>query len=43
MLLITRRLKKNGHRGMTIEYTLIALLIASAAFQVLIAVGVKAV
>jgi len=43
MLLIIRRLKKSGHRGMTIEYTLIALLIASAAFQVLITVGVKAV
>ena len=43
MLLIIRRLKKTGHRGMAIEYTLIALLIASAAFQVLVAVGLKAV
>jgi len=43
MLLLIQRLKKSGHRGMTIEYALIALLIASAAFQVLIAVGVKAV
>ena len=43
MLLIIRRLKTSGHRGMTIEYTLIALLIAAAAFQVWVAVGVKAV
>jgi len=43
MLMIIRRLKKSGHRGMTIEYTLMALLIASAAFQVLVAAGVKAV
>ena len=43
MLFINRRLKKSGHRGMAIEYTLIALLIASAAYQVLVAFGVKAV
>ena len=43
MLLIYHRLKAGSHRGMTIEYTLIALLIASAAFQVWAAIGVKAV
>jgi hypothetical protein len=40
---IIRRLKKSGHRSMVVEYTLIALLAASAAFQVLVAVGIKAV
>ena len=37
-----RRLKKSGQRGRTIEYTLIALLAAFAAFQVLFAAGAKA-
>ena len=36
-----RRLKKR-QRGLTIEYTLIALTLAFAAFQVLLAVGAKA-
>jgi|EndMetStandDraft_3_1072993.scaffolds.fasta_scaffold601630_1 hypothetical protein len=43
MHLITRPLKKSVHRGLTIEYTLIAILIASMAFQTLVVVGVKAV
>jgi hypothetical protein len=43
MLLPFRRSNRSWQRGMAIEYTLIALLTASAAFQVLIAVGVKAV
>jgi Flp pilus assembly pilin Flp len=38
-----RRLKKNGRRGMAIEYTLIALLITFAALQAFFAVGLKAV
>jgi hypothetical protein len=37
-----RRLKKRGQRGFAIEYTLIALMLAFAAFQVLLAVGAKA-
>jgi hypothetical protein len=37
-----RRLKKRSQRGLTIEYTLIALMLAFAAFQVLLAVGAKA-
>jgi hypothetical protein len=40
---IIRRLKKSGHRSMAVEYALIALLTASAAVQVLVAVGVKAI
>ncbi len=38
-----RRLNKISQRGMTIEYTLIILLTAFAAFQILLAVGAKAV
>jgi hypothetical protein len=38
-----RRLKKGGQRGKTIEYTLIALLIAFAALQAFFAVGLKAI
>jgi hypothetical protein len=41
MLSIFRRLKESGQRGMGIEYSLIALLTASAALQVLIAFGAK--
>jgi hypothetical protein len=37
-----RRLKKSRQRGLTIEYTLGALMVAFAAFQVLLAVGAKA-
>jgi hypothetical protein len=37
-----RRLTKIGQRGMMIEYTLIILLTAFAAFQVLVAVGARA-
>jgi len=37
-----RRLSKISQRGMTIEYTLIILLTAFAAFQILLAVGAKA-
>jgi hypothetical protein len=40
---IIRRLRKSGHRSLAVEYTLIALLTASAAFQVVVAVGVKAI
>jgi hypothetical protein len=43
MLLIYRRSKKGGHRSMAIEYTLIALLTASAAFQAFFLVGAKAI
>jgi hypothetical protein len=43
MLLRFRRSNKSWQRGTAIEDTLIALLTASAAFQALIAVGVKAV
>ena len=35
-------MKKGGQRALTIEYTLIALMVAFAAFQVLLAVGAKA-
>ena len=38
-----RRLNKISQRGMTIEYTLIILLTAFAAFQILLAAGAKAV
>ena len=38
-----RRLKKSWRRGRAIEYALIALLIAFTAFQVLLAVGAKAI
>jgi hypothetical protein len=38
-----RRLKKNGHRSMAIEYTLIALLMTFAALQAFFAVGLKAI
>jgi hypothetical protein len=38
-----RRLKKSGHRGRTIEYTLIALLIAFAALQAFFVFGPKAI
>ena len=38
-----RRLKKNGRRGMAIEYTLIALLLAFAALQAFFAMGLKAI
>jgi Flp pilus assembly pilin Flp len=37
-----RRLKKPSQRGFAIEYTLIAVMLAFAAFQVLLAVGAKA-
>jgi hypothetical protein len=37
------RSKKSGHRSMAIEYTLIALLTASAAFEALFLIGAKAV
>jgi hypothetical protein len=37
-----RRLTRSRPRGLTIEYTLIALMAAFAAFQVLLAVGAKA-
>jgi len=43
MLLNFHRSKRSGHRSMAIEYTLIALLTASAAFQVLFTAGVKAI
>jgi hypothetical protein len=43
MLLIYRRSKKSGHRSMAVEYTLIALLTASAAFEALFLIGAKAV
>ena len=36
------RLKMGMWRGLAIEYTLIALMVAFAAFQVLLAVGTKA-
>jgi len=39
---VLRRLKKRRQRGFAIEYTLIALMLAFAAFQVLLAVGAKA-
>ena len=39
----SRRLIKNGHRSMAIEYTLIALLLTFAALQAFIAVGLKAI
>ena len=42
MLSIFRRLKWHGHRGMGIEYMLIALLSASVALQVFFVVGEKA-
>jgi hypothetical protein len=42
-MLIYPRSKKSGHRSMTIEYTLIALLTASAAFEALFLIGVKAI
>jgi hypothetical protein len=42
MLSTFRRAKKSGHRSMALEYTLVALLTASAALQVFVAVGVKA-
>ena len=38
-----RRLKKSWRRGRAIEYALIALLIAFTAFQVVLAVGAKAI
>ena len=38
-----RRLRKNGQRGMAIEYTLVALLITFAALQAFFAVGLKAI
>jgi hypothetical protein len=37
-----RRLKKSRRHRLTIEYTLIALMVAFAAFQVLLAVGARA-
>jgi hypothetical protein len=37
-----RRWTRSRPRGLTIEYTLIALMVAFAAFQVLLAVGAKA-
>jgi hypothetical protein len=37
-----RRLQKSRQRSLTIEYTLIALMVAFAASQVLLAVGAKA-
>jgi hypothetical protein len=43
MLLNFHRSKMSGHRSMAIEYMLIALLMASAALQVLFTVGVKAI
>jgi Flp pilus assembly pilin Flp len=39
----SRRLKKSWRSGRAIEYALIALLIAFTAFQVLLAVGAKAI
>jgi Flp pilus assembly pilin Flp len=42
-LAFLRRLKKNGQRGMAIEFTLIALLLAFAAIQAFFAVGLKAI
>lgn len=41
MLSIFRRLIENGQRGMGIEYSLVALLTAVAALQILIAFGAK--
>jgi hypothetical protein len=43
MQLMFRRSKANWQRGMTIEYTLVALLTASAAVQFWIVAGVKVV
>lgn len=43
MLLNFHRSKRRGHRSMAVEYTLIALLTASAALQVFFTVGVKAI
>jgi hypothetical protein len=43
MLSTFRRKKKSGHRSLAVEYTLVAVLTASAALQVLVAVGVKAI
>ena len=34
--------KKSRQRGLTIEYTLVVVMVAFAAFQVLLAVGAKA-